>query len=40
MEINFLEIYFDLKSLTGNKPFDPKKWQENPPRLLRYQMLI
>ena len=40
MNINFLEIYFDLKSLTSNKAFDPEKWEENPPRLLRYQMLI
>ncbi len=39
MNINFLELYFDLKSLTNNKPFDPEKWEENPPRLLRYQML-
>ena len=39
MNTNFWELYFELKSLTNNKPFAPEKWEENPPRLLRYQML-
>jgi hypothetical protein len=40
MNTNFWQLFFDLKSLTNNKPFDPEEWEENPPRLLRYQMLM
>lgn len=40
MNTNFWQLFFELKSLTNNKPFDPKKWEENPPRLIRYQMLM
>lgn len=39
MNMKFWDLYFELKSLTNNKPFNPEKWEENPPRLLRYQML-
>ena len=40
MNTNFWQLFFELKSLTNNKPFDRKKWEENPPRLIRYQMLM
>ena len=40
MNTNFWQLFFELKSLINNKPFDPEKWEENPPRLIRYQMLM
>jgi hypothetical protein len=40
MNTNFWQLFFDLKSLTNNKPFDPEKCEENPSRLLRYQKQI
>lgn len=36
----FWDIYFDLKSLTGGETFNPTEWADNPPRYLRYQMLL